>query len=85
MEYKWTTEKPDKDGWYWAYAQNLKLAVCVKVEIIQGELWIEHYVEGYDFERDFYPKDITHWIGPIPVPHLPQVNEARNDQTFYRD
>lgn len=52
----WETEPPTEPGWYW-----------VK-EIINGE--VARSVKWFTYS----PNDskITHWLGPLPEPELPE-------------
>jgi hypothetical protein len=73
---RWTTETPTDGGTYWAW-------VCVKnrdskaypqiidIYIHEGEIHIAWPVSGYEWDPDFEVKDITHWLGPLPVPEPP--------------
>lgn len=70
---QWTTDKPTRPGWYWVYVPRLKTVFCMETEIIPACDWIQfvYHVDGYDWESDFEPTDVSHWVGPLELPKPP--------------
>ena len=72
---KWTTEKPSKDGWYWArgmfrFTTN-KSEEVIEIVRVEGD---DVYPNGTEINT---PIDrYTHWIGPLEVPIFNKMNNA---------
>jgi hypothetical protein len=68
---QWTTTPPTEEGWYW---------------VLDGEPYIAEVFYSYnhrlcaDFTDENVPTPIdelpgiTHWLGPLPVPELPEID-----------
>jgi hypothetical protein len=73
----WSTELPTQNGVYWVYAKHWGGDMVVEtadVSIINnGAINLSWPVGGYECEPDFNVKDVTHWLGPLPEPELPEV------------
>lgn len=63
----WATEPPKEAGWYWV--KELK-----GDEIIIARLDDDYTVLawGDDYWCDVDIRQITHWLGPLPMPEPPQ-------------
>lgn len=76
IEFKWTTEQPTRLGYYWALNKRhekmtVGLAIVEVAEhVFMGQVKAMAYVLGQVCELS----DFSHWLGPLPVPELP--NEA---------
>ena len=66
--FTWTTEQPTEPGWYWAMERG---------EIRMYRFDGKYVNDGNDGETSFDLEaarenwEITHWLGPLPVPHPP--------------
>ena len=73
---KWTTEKPSKDGWYWArgmfrFTTNKSEEVIEIVRVENGDA----YPNGTEINTPI--DQYTHWIGPLEVPIFYRVRTYR--------
>lgn len=72
---EWKTEPPTQQGVYWVYARawdgDMVLDIT-SVAIMNGIVSIYFPVGGAEAEPDFKAKDVTHWMGPLPIPELPE-------------
>jgi hypothetical protein len=65
---RWTTKTPTQEGWYWVYVYN-------RIELVK---FIEHLGIDWNVYADdgvlaipFVVTDISHWLGPLPMPEPP--------------
>lgn len=73
---EWTTEPPTEGGTYWAWVHvenrsGKSYPQVIDIYIHEGEIHIDWPVSGYEWDPNFEVKDITHWLGPLPVPEPP--------------
>jgi hypothetical protein len=55
---KWSTNKPDRNGWYWKYGPGYGGITIEHVEIRHNEIW----ADGVKVDDGWM------WAGPIPLP-----------------
>ena len=73
---EWKESPPSEPGWYWACANRPHGQVIYLDYVLlhDGQFCTEEYgqyEEAYVYEPISEDKDITHWLGPLPVPAPP--------------
>ena len=76
MSTKWTTKKPDKEGWYWVFSkEGIELGLVVKKESL-----VVTDIRTYENEnRDYSLDEFTHFIlcpdeGDFDMPEPPKID-----------
>jgi hypothetical protein len=74
---EWTTEPPEESGLYWFRASNWKsddkpVTEQSYISVINGVVSFRPLIDGYEWEHEYEVKDVTHWLGPLPVPEPPK-------------
>jgi hypothetical protein len=68
---KWATGTPTTEGWYWVTNKRGEVGLVEVTSIENGVFW----AGGYDFDHDEVGgsfDEITHWLGPLPIPEPPK-------------
>lgn len=63
----WTTTPPTKEGLYWAKTKHGIRSFDIESSY-NGKL----YYSDWLLQEAIGRYDITHWLGPLPVPELPE-------------
>ena len=58
--FAWKTETPTQEGWYW---------VVMDYQDPDIKVQIKHLAAG---DPPRWLKNVTHWLGPIPPPEMPE-------------
>lgn len=72
----WTTEPPTQEGWYWAKPDMSKKPEHDNVQVVYLWDWDGEpkvMVSGVEISVPVF--HFTHWLGPLPVPELPEKDE----------
>lgn len=70
---RWKTEPPTVEGWYWAADGDGKSPRIAEVFYSSGHrLYADFTDENIPAPLDQFP-EITHWLGPLPVPAPPEA------------
>lgn len=64
----WSTTPPTEPGWYWT--KTCRGAYLFNIEKSVGVLYFESVGMWWDEAMEEYK--ITHWLGPLPVPEMPE-------------
>jgi len=81
---KWTTETPTEPGWYWALnpgdvgGRGVVGLVRIHKSAIDGELSLAFH--GSDMSYYLPYKFISHWLGPLPEPKVPELKELKGSR-----
>lgn len=62
---EWSTEPPTQEGWYWAKLKKSGERRIYQIFVDNGNVYIES-------DHGEQPDMISNWIGPLPVPELPE-------------
>jgi len=72
----WQTEPPKESGVYWMRAKkwykNDYTIEIADVSVMDGVISFNSLTSGYECENDYCAEDVSHWLGPIPIPALPK-------------
>ena len=58
--FAWTTETPTQEGWYW---------VVMDYQDPEIKVQVKHLAAG---DPPRWLSNVTHWLGPIPPPEMPE-------------
>lgn len=67
--FEWTKDAPTEEGWYWIITNGEPYMVNLKKELSSG-LYFESLGLFWDMGMKEYK--ITYWLGPLPIPELPE-------------
>ncbi len=70
--FKWTTEPPTAEGWYWArrvFTEGNEKQKEIQLYYFNGSIWL---FSPDDYEYTPNSENFTHWLGPLPIPEPPQ-------------
>lgn len=70
---EWTTEQPTQLGYYWALnKRHERMTVGLSiVEVAEHAFMGQVKTMAYDLGQACELSDFSHWLGPLPVPELP--------------
>jgi len=70
--YRWSTELPTQEGWYWCKNTRYTLSPVAVFHVVNSHDGLRIAFDDKSLllsEQNF----ITHWLGVIPVPDLPDL------------
>lgn len=74
--FQWTTEPPTQEGWYWfrasGFMQSGMFTELSYVSVMNGVVSFKPLIDGYEWDHEYEVEDVTHWLGPLPVPAPPK-------------